>query len=92
MALWPDSTMNAVSVTGAVRLPARSRATAYLSLGAWNQDEDLLPFTINSAVAPIPLDRPTAEAKAQIASGQTSDHLEGVSAFLEKRQARFQGA
>jgi 2-(1,2-epoxy-1,2-dihydrophenyl)acetyl-CoA isomerase len=32
------------------------------------------------------------EAKAQIASGQTSDHLEGVSAFLEKRQARFQGA
>jgi MtrB/PioB family decaheme-associated outer membrane protein len=66
MALWPDSTMNAVSVTGAVRLPARSRATAYLSLGAWNQDEDLLPFTINSAIAPIPLDRPTAEAKAQI--------------------------
>jgi 2-(1,2-epoxy-1,2-dihydrophenyl)acetyl-CoA isomerase len=32
------------------------------------------------------------EAKAQVASGQTSDHLEGVSAFLEKRQARFQGA
>lgn len=68
MALWPDSTMNAVSLTGAVRLPARSRATAYLSLGAWNQDEDLLPFTINSAIAPIPLDRPTAEAQAQISA------------------------
>jgi MtrB/PioB family decaheme-associated outer membrane protein len=66
MALWPNSTMNAISVTGAVRLPARSRATAYVSLGAWNQDQDLLPFTINSAIAPIALDRPTAEAEAQV--------------------------
>jgi MtrB/PioB family decaheme-associated outer membrane protein len=68
MALWPDSTMNAVSVTGAVRLPARSRATAYVSLGAWNQDEELLPFTINSAITPIPLDRPTAQAEAQVSA------------------------
>ena len=68
MALWPDSTMNAVSVTGAVRLPARSRATAYVSLGAWNQDEELLPFTINSAIAAIPLDRPTAQAEAQVSA------------------------
>jgi MtrB/PioB family decaheme-associated outer membrane protein len=68
MALWPASTMNAVSVTGAVRLPARSRATAYLSLGAWNQDEDLLPFTINSAIAPITLDRRTTQAEAEISA------------------------
>ena len=67
-ALWPNSTMNAVSVTGAVRLPARSRATAYVSLGAWNQDQDLLPFTINSAILPIALDRPTAQAEARVSA------------------------
>lgn len=66
MALWPNSTMNAVSVTGTARLPGRSRATGYVSIGAWNQNEDLLGFTINSAIPAIPLDRATADAQAQV--------------------------
>jgi 2-(1,2-epoxy-1,2-dihydrophenyl)acetyl-CoA isomerase len=32
------------------------------------------------------------EAEAQLASGQTKDHLEGVTAFLERRPPTFQGA
>ena len=66
MALWPNSTLNAVSVTGTARLPWRSRATAYVSVGSWNQDQELLPFTINSALPVIPLDRDTADASALV--------------------------
>jgi 2-(1,2-epoxy-1,2-dihydrophenyl)acetyl-CoA isomerase len=32
-----------------------------------------------------------AEATAQSEAGSSSDHLEGVQAFLEKRPARFEG-
>lgn len=66
MALWPSSTLNAVSVTGSKTLPARSRATAYVSVGSWNQDEALLPFTVNSAISAIPLARTSAQAKADV--------------------------
>lgn len=66
MALWPNSTLNAVSVTGTATLPARSRVTGYVSVGSWDQDQELLPFTINPAIAPIRLDRTTAEAEAQV--------------------------
>ena len=66
MALWPNSTMNAVSVTATARLPGRSRATGYVSIGSWNQDQDLLPFTINTALPAIPLARPTAAAEALV--------------------------
>jgi MtrB/PioB family decaheme-associated outer membrane protein len=66
MAFWPNSTLNAISVTGTARLPARGRATAYVSFGNWNQDAPLLPFTINTAIQPIPLPRTTAQAEAQV--------------------------
>jgi len=45
---------------------------------------DNLQATLDEALA--------AEEKAQVAAGSTSDHLEGVTAFLEKRQPRFQGS
>lgn len=67
-ALWPSSTAHTVSGTGAINLPGRSRATAVLSIGSWLQDESLLPFTINAAVAPIALSRSSAEADARITS------------------------
>jgi MtrB/PioB family decaheme-associated outer membrane protein len=66
MALWPSSHMNAVSTAGSVRLPGRSQATAYISVGSWIQNEPLIPFTINTAITPIPLARQTAEAEARV--------------------------
>jgi hypothetical protein len=66
MALWPNSDVNTGSVTGSVTLPARSRATAYVSLGNWTQNDPLIPFSINSQLPVIPLDRTTADAKAVV--------------------------
>jgi len=66
MALWPNSDLNSGSVSGLVKLPANSQATAYVSLGRWSQDAPLIPFTINTALPVIPLDRPTADASARV--------------------------
>ncbi len=66
MPLWPDSTAHTVSAAGSVALPARSRASGYVSVGNWLQDQALLPYTINTAIAPIPLARASADAEARI--------------------------
>jgi MtrB/PioB family decaheme-associated outer membrane protein len=66
MALFPDSSAHTVSAAGSLALPARTRAFGYVSLGTWLQDERLLPHTINSAIAPIPLPRETAEGEARV--------------------------
>jgi len=68
MALWPSSTAHTVSAAGSLALPARSRAFGYVSIGSWLQDQKLLPHTINTAIAPIPIARETAEAEARIVS------------------------
>ncbi len=64
--LWPNSDLNAGSVSGLVKLPASSQATAYVSIGNWSQNAALVPFTVNSALPAIPLDRQTADAQARV--------------------------
>lgn len=66
MAIFPSSTAHTVSAMGALPLPGRSRAHAYVSIGTWNQDEPLVPHTINTALAQPPLSRASAEAEARI--------------------------
>src|SRR6266516_4592371 len=66
--LWPNSDINAGSISGLLKLPASSQATAYVSLGNWSQNAALVPFTINSALTAIPLDRQTADAQARVTS------------------------
>jgi MtrB/PioB family decaheme-associated outer membrane protein len=81
MAVFPSSTAHTVSVMGATPLPARTRAHAYVSIGSWNQDEPLLPHTINTALPPVPLSRSSAEAQARILAlnlGVTSRALDKV--------------
>lgn len=64
-ALWPNSTLHGVTSVGSLKLPAHSRATASVTFGTWSQDQALLPFTVNSALPILPLERPTAEAEAR---------------------------
>lgn len=64
--LWPNSDLNAGSISGLVKLPANSQATAYVSLGNWSQNAALVPFTSNTALPVIPLDRPNADASARV--------------------------
>jgi len=66
MSLWPNTTMNTVSAAGGLNLPARSRAQAYVSVGAMSNNDALLPFTINTALASPALSRTTAEVKARV--------------------------
>jgi MtrB/PioB family decaheme-associated outer membrane protein len=66
MSLWPDSNLNSGSISGLLKVTDTSQATAYISLGTLSQNDALIPYTINSALASPPLDRPTADASAKI--------------------------
>ena len=66
MTLWPNSNLNSVSLSGLLKLQNNATATAYVSFGSLSQDEALIPFTINGAIASPPLSRATADASARI--------------------------
>jgi MtrB/PioB family decaheme-associated outer membrane protein len=65
MALWPDSTMHGLSTSGYLRLPAKTRITASVRTGMQQQNQPLLPVTINTAAPDLPLPRATTEAEAR---------------------------
>jgi MtrB/PioB family decaheme-associated outer membrane protein len=66
MSLWPNTDMNTVSASGGLKLPGRSRASAFVSVGTLSNNAPLLPFTINSALVSPALDRPTADISARV--------------------------
>lgn len=63
---WPNTTSNSVSTTGSLKLPGRSSATAFVSFGQLSNNTPLLPFTINTALPVIPLDRETADVLVNV--------------------------
>ncbi len=72
MAAPPSNTMNVVSTTGLYKLPSHTTISGTVSFNAMSQNDPLLPFTINAAIANptvyktfpglAALPRPTAEA------------------------------
>ena len=78
MPIFPSSTAHTVSAMGALPLPGRSRAHAYVSIGSWNQDEPIVPHTINTAIASPPLSRTSAEAEARITALNLGFHTRAI--------------
>lgn len=67
MSSWPSNTLTYLHGTGTVSLPMRGRATGYVAFGQARNSTTLLPFTINTALAPPPMARATADAESQMA-------------------------
>ncbi|HEV8348118.1 MAG TPA: MtrB/PioB family outer membrane beta-barrel protein [Vicinamibacterales bacterium] len=66
LTLPPSTSFMGVNGLASVRLPRRSRATAYVSVGMLADAGDpIVPLTINSAVATGPLARTTVEGEAR---------------------------
>lgn len=89
MALWPANTLSYLHGTGGVSLPLRSRLTGYVAIGAGHSNEDLLPFTINSAIAPPALSRPTAEAENRMTIAQVALAMRPASAVSFNAKYRY---
>ena len=63
-ALWPSNSLQTLSTAGYAKFARRTQLTGSLAFGWWDNDEPLLPFTINSALPQLALPRATAEAAA----------------------------
>ena len=68
MTLWPSNSSQTVSAAGYTKLAHRTQLTGFVSLGFWNNDEPLQPFTINAALPQIALPRGTTDAQSNIFS------------------------
>src|SRR3954468_12101712 len=66
MALWPNTEMNTHGASGVISLPGHSHATAFLSVAGMTNNNPLLPYTINTALASPALARPTSDVTARV--------------------------
>ena len=64
MALWPSNSLQMLSAAGYAKFARRTQLTGSLAFGWANNDEPLLPFTINSALPQLLLPRASADASA----------------------------
>ena len=76
LSLAPSSSLVGVNGMASVKLPYRSRATAYVAIGMLDDAGDpLMPQTVNTAVIAAPLSKTTVDGEART----TAVHLSFVS-------------
>jgi MtrB/PioB family decaheme-associated outer membrane protein len=66
--MWPSNTSFAVTANASHKLAARTRASGYVSIGRWSQNEALAPATVNTALVAPPMMRSSAQTRADIVS------------------------
>lgn len=64
MALWPSNSLQTLSAAGYTKFARRTQLTGSLAFGWANNNEPLLPFTINTALPQMALPRDTTDASA----------------------------
>jgi MtrB/PioB family decaheme-associated outer membrane protein len=89
LASWPDNTLMYLHGTGSASIPMNGRATAYVAFGQGRNNTDLLPHTINTAIASPTLARPTAEAESQMTMAQFTAAMRPASRFYLNAKYRY---
>ena len=72
MALWPSNSAQTISAAGLAKFAHRTQLTGFISLGFWNNDEPLQPFTINPTLTQLQLPRTNADGEARVFSTNLS--------------------
>ncbi len=95
LALYPDNRVLRGNLALGLQLPRRSALSATIGLSRAEQDEDFLPYTINTAILQpdtFPLPAKNADAKATVLTGDyrlTSRALDRVTGTLRLQQYRY---
>lgn len=80
LALPPDNEAHQLTLSGSVRLPAKTTVNAHVSLGRMTQDDKLLPYTTNALIPTSSLPEGSANAKVDT----TNVDLRAVSSPIDK--------
>ena len=86
---WADNTLTYLHGTGSASIPMNGRVTAYFAFGQGRNNTDLLPFTINTAIAPPPLARTTAEAESQMTIANFTASMRPAAGFFLNARYRY---
>jgi MtrB/PioB family decaheme-associated outer membrane protein len=70
--LWPTNSAQTFSFGGYTKLARRTQVTGFLSLGTWNNDEPLQPFTINATLPQLALPRSNTDGEAKVFSANVN--------------------
>ena len=88
-ASWPDNTLMYLHGTGSASIPLNGRVTGYVAFGQGRNNQDLLPFTINTALAPPPLARTTTQAESQMTMAQLTAAMRPGRLFFLNAKYRY---